>query len=208
MIDEWLPRMAERGIDEERARALMASKPGDMASPRSCTFASGIGDAEGYMRRDWALGPPVELAAGEARRLAYFAATVARSSGLDADASEQPVDCARMFWMIRAASCPSDGLLAVAERLGRVRVDVELDTVRAGRNESVGNTFHELAVAGAVARVGDEREVRLRMRTSGIIEMSAAKRVSALEALDAAVAEDHVAVAVAGRSAPRGRCRT
>ena len=48
VFDDWLPRMRERGIDESRARGLLAAEPADI----NATLAyvrDRYGDAEGYM---------------------------------------------------------------------------------------------------------------------------------------------------------------
>jgi len=50
LFSEWLPKMAERGIDEKKARGLMSSEPEYMA-----IFLAHLrerhGNAEGYLRR-------------------------------------------------------------------------------------------------------------------------------------------------------------
>jgi protein-tyrosine phosphatase len=48
LLGEWLPRMAERGISEDRARALMAASPGDMVATLAHIRAR-FGSSEGYM---------------------------------------------------------------------------------------------------------------------------------------------------------------
>jgi protein-tyrosine phosphatase len=48
LLGEWLPRMAERGIDEHRARALMAAKPEDMVATLA-HIRSRYGSSEGYL---------------------------------------------------------------------------------------------------------------------------------------------------------------
>lgn len=48
LLSEWLPRMAERGINEERARAVMAAKPEDMIATLAHIRAR-FGSSEGYL---------------------------------------------------------------------------------------------------------------------------------------------------------------
>lgn len=49
LLGEWLPKMAERGLSEEGARAIMASKAPDMAATLE-HIRSRYGSAEGYLR--------------------------------------------------------------------------------------------------------------------------------------------------------------
>lgn len=49
LLDEWLPKMAERGIDEARAHKLMASPAEDMQATLGHIEAS-FGSAEGYLQ--------------------------------------------------------------------------------------------------------------------------------------------------------------
>lgn len=48
VLGEWLPRMAERGVSEERALALMAALPDDMEAALE-HIRSRFGSAEGYL---------------------------------------------------------------------------------------------------------------------------------------------------------------
>ena len=48
VLSEWLPRMAERGIDEQRARAILAAKPDDMIATLAYIRAR-FGSSEGYL---------------------------------------------------------------------------------------------------------------------------------------------------------------
>ena len=49
LLDEWLPKMAERGIDAERAQKLMASPAEDMRATLE-HIETTFGSAEGYLR--------------------------------------------------------------------------------------------------------------------------------------------------------------
>jgi protein-tyrosine phosphatase len=63
MIAEWLPKMAERGISEEQGRALMATKPSDMASTVA-HIQTRFGGAEGYMQEIGMSGPTISALKG------------------------------------------------------------------------------------------------------------------------------------------------
>lgn len=49
LLDRWLPEMKERGVPEERARALMDAKPGDIRDTLG-HVRERFGSAEGYLR--------------------------------------------------------------------------------------------------------------------------------------------------------------
>jgi len=49
LMAEWLPKMAEQGVDAEKGRALMASNPEDMHATLQHIEAK-FGGAEGYLR--------------------------------------------------------------------------------------------------------------------------------------------------------------
>lgn len=61
LLEQWLPRMKERGIDESRGRALLAANPDDMAATLAHIRAR-FGSAEGYVR-------DIGLAAGQVEAL-------------------------------------------------------------------------------------------------------------------------------------------
>ena len=64
LLTEWLPKMAERGIDEERGRKLMASNPEDMAATLEHIDAL-YGSAAGYLE---SIGlSPAAMSAARAR---------------------------------------------------------------------------------------------------------------------------------------------
>ena len=59
ILNEWLPKMAERGLTEERARAIMASKAPDMAATLQ-HIRTRYGSAEGYLAEIGVAAPAVD----------------------------------------------------------------------------------------------------------------------------------------------------
>ena len=85
-------------------------------------------------------------------------------------------------------------LEAIAQRLLRMRMNLDDQTVRPGRHRRPGHRRHEAGLAGAVARIDHDGQMRVFVQIRHRCQRQREARVI-LEGADAALAEHHFRVA-------------
>ena len=97
-------------------------------------------------------------------------------------------------------------LAAIGEGVIRIRMDLDHQPVRAGGDAGQGQRSHVWALAGGMAGIDENRQMRQPLQQPAPRRRSSVLRVCVLEGADAALAEDHIRVAlrehVLGRQQP------